>query len=245
MQTSKQGEPTQQVVLTGIDLSEQSGEVLQKAARLAMTCGGELHITHVIPADAVPSPQAQGALRLFNLTDDIRVKLERLVRELPESVRSIVLHVRLGKADVEIAQLASDIGADLVVVGTHGRRTLERLMLGSVAESLVRNAPCAVFVCRPKEAVRPWEQIAPPCPDCLAVQRSSARKMLWCGRHRNTTRARIRIPNCPKALASDRRPFADGAPMTELSTDAASRMNINLEAGSATRLQALPPTAAG
>jgi nucleotide-binding universal stress UspA family protein len=183
MQTSKQNERyDEQVVVAGIDLSEQSGAVLQRAAHLASASGGELHIAHVIPTDAVPS-QGQDPLRFLNLTDDIRVKLERLVRELPESVKSIVMHVRNGKPDVQIAQLASDIKADLVVVGTHGRRGLERLILGSVAESLVRNAPCAVLVCRSKEPIQPWEQIAPPCPDCLAVQRSSARKMLWCERH--------------------------------------------------------------
>jgi nucleotide-binding universal stress UspA family protein len=61
--------------------------------------------------------------------------------------------VRFGDAGDAIAQLASDIEADLVVVGTHGHRGLERLLLGSVAENVVRLAPCPVLVVRPVGAI--------------------------------------------------------------------------------------------
>ena len=54
----------------------------------------------------------------------------------------------------EIAQLATDLEADLVIVGTHGRRALSRLVLGSVAEVAVRLAPCPVLVMRPKAIER-------------------------------------------------------------------------------------------
>jgi hypothetical protein len=121
-------------------------------------------------------------LRFSNLTDDVRAKLGRLAAELPASVKRIALHVRLGKADVEIAQLASDLDADMVVVGSHSHTALERLLLGSVSASLVQNAPCPVLVCRPKSAP-PREKILPPCPDCRAVQQSTGRKTLWCERH--------------------------------------------------------------
>jgi hypothetical protein len=112
----------------------------------------------------------------------VRAKLAQLASQLPALIKRIVLHIRLGSADLEIAQLASDVGADLVVVGTREHSGLERLLLGSVGASLIRNAPCPVLVCRPK-SVAPSEQIAPPCPDCRAVQQATGRKTLWCERH--------------------------------------------------------------
>ena len=183
MNTVKQGGIKQPVILAGIDLMDRSEAVLQTAARqAAISTSGELHVVHVIPGDAAGSLRGDDVLRLSNLTDDVRAKLALLAADLPATVKRIVLHIRLGKADVEIAQLASDIGADMVVVGNHGHTGLERLVLGSVGGSLVQHAPCPVLVCRAK-AGAPWEQILPPCTDCRAVQQSTGRKTLWCERH--------------------------------------------------------------
>ena len=182
MQTPTPNQVPRTVVVAAVDLVRGNEDVLQAAAKVASTNDGELHIVHVIPRDAVGSLSGEGALRFSNLTDDVRAKLDQLATVLPTKLERIVVHVRLGRADVEIAQLASDVGADLVVVGTHGHTGLERLILGSVGASLIRNAPCPVLVCRPKSAPQ-WDQILPPCADCRAVQQGTARKTLWCERH--------------------------------------------------------------
>jgi nucleotide-binding universal stress UspA family protein len=181
MQTTTTSETTGSVIVAAVDLARESEDVLRAAAKLGSTPGGELHLVHVIPGDAVGSLHGDDALRISNLTDDVRAKLEQLARGLPANVNRILLHVRLGRPDVEIAQLAGDVGADLVVVGTHGHTGLERFLLGSVGASLIRNAPCPVLVC-PK-AVPQWEQILPPCAECRAMQESTGRKTLWCERH--------------------------------------------------------------
>ena len=65
--------------------------------------------------------------------------------------------LRTGTAAEEIGQAATDEGADLIVVGTHGRTGLERLVIGSVAERVVRIAPCPVLTVKPpppREAAR-------------------------------------------------------------------------------------------
>jgi nucleotide-binding universal stress UspA family protein len=170
------------IVLVGIDFSPLSLEVLATAANLAQSSGSELHVIHVLPASADGASKGEGVLRFANLADDVRAKLALMAKDVPASVARIDLHVRIGRPDVEIAQLASDIGANLVVVGTHDHSALDRLMLGSVAESLVRHARCPVLTYRPR-STPPWEQIAPPCPECLEVQRSTGRKRLWCDRH--------------------------------------------------------------
>jgi len=83
-----------------------------------------------------------------------------------------------------VAQLASDLEAELVVVGTHGRRGLRRLLLGSVAEGVVRLSPCPVLVVRPRELAPEVPKIEPPCPRCLEARRASGGAELWCEQHR-------------------------------------------------------------
>jgi hypothetical protein len=70
------------------------------------------------------------------------------------------------------------------VVGTHGRSGLARWRMGSVAEGIVRNATCPVWVVREKEHHAPHvAEIEPPCPDCLEAQRATGGTTLWCARH--------------------------------------------------------------
>ena len=170
------------VVLVGIDFSEHSKQILRTAASIAGPAGSELHLVHVLPSAMMGVSRADRELSFASELDRCRRDLDRFAMEVSGSVERIAGHLRAGAPDVEIAQLASDIGADLIVVGTHGRSGLDRLLLGSVAESLVRNAPCPVLTWRPK-TVPIWNQVAPPCPDCLAVQQQTNRATLWCERH--------------------------------------------------------------
>jgi hypothetical protein len=84
----------------------------------------------------------------------------------------------------EIAQLAADVNADLVVLGTHDRRGLQHLVFGSVAENVARLAPCSVLVVRPKTIPHPMPAIEPPCPRCLAARAESNGTQFWCEQHR-------------------------------------------------------------
>jgi nucleotide-binding universal stress UspA family protein len=173
------------VVLVGIDFSPISREILRAAGDSAQARHGELHVAHVsarAPSESTSILSADRPLELASEADAAHARLERLAKETALSVPRVVLHVRVGRADVEMAQLAQDIGADLLVVGAGSPNRLERLLLGSTAESLVRNAPCPVLAYRPK-SVRPWDKIAPPCKDCVEVQRSTGRARLWCDRH--------------------------------------------------------------
>jgi nucleotide-binding universal stress UspA family protein len=180
--TPRDQEPKRPIVLVGIDFLALSKEVLAYAAERALSEGSELHVVHVLPHDHVTAVQAERAIGVVNLAADAHAKLEQLAADLPPYVTRLFLHLSAGAADVEIAQLASDIGADLIVVGTRGRSGLDRLVGGSVAESLLRIAPCHVLVFRPK-SVPAWEQIEPPCADCLETQRRTNRARLWCDRH--------------------------------------------------------------
>jgi len=96
----------------------------------------------------------------------------------------LCIHVRSEVPSGEIAQLASDLEADLIVIGTHGRRGFRRLLLGSVAEGVVRLAHCPVLVVRPKEHAPHVPEIEPPCPRCVEARRASGGQELWCEQHR-------------------------------------------------------------
>ncbi len=181
----KEETASKSIVLVGIDFSAYANEVLQAAEGAATSTGSELHLVHVLPlapGEGLSGSRADREIRFAEQLDQTRQALDRLAAGATNGARRVAGHIRVGSPDVEIAQVASDIGADLIVVGTHGNRGLDRLLLGSVAESLVRNAPCPVLIWRPK-SVPIWNQIEPPCPDCLEVQRQTGRSKLWCERH--------------------------------------------------------------
>jgi K+-sensing histidine kinase KdpD len=96
-----------------------------------------------------------------------------------------VAHVREGSAPEAIAQLAADLHADLVVVGTHGHSEVARFFLGSVADRVARLARCAVSIVRPKAHLDADDvpKIEPPCPDCLAARAETNGATMWCARH--------------------------------------------------------------
>jgi nucleotide-binding universal stress UspA family protein len=173
------------IVLAGVDFSDLSIEALGAGQGLAAKAAGELHLVHVLPlptADGLVATRATRELRYAELAGEMQVKLQGLVANVTRPIRRVSLHVRVGKPDLEIAQLAADIAADLIVVGAHGSSGITRLVLGSVSQSLVAHAPCPVLAYRSKSG-QPWPDIEPPCADCLAMQRETGRQRLWCDRH--------------------------------------------------------------
>ena len=174
------------VIVVGVDFSEASAGALKEAAALAERATvAELHVVHVVDIPP-PLPSFGGAvvpeLTYLDRIDESDKVLESWLAPLRACRARIVTHFRVGRPDREIAQIASDVGADLIVIGTTGKQGVTRLVLGSVAESLVRSAPCAVLAHRPR-AVPVWELIEPPCVDCLAVRQVTGRASLWCDHH--------------------------------------------------------------
>jgi nucleotide-binding universal stress UspA family protein len=167
------------IIVVALDLSPVSEAVMRTAAVAAAARPSELHVLHVLKP---PPPEPVNALHVATVVEQTKDQLKEFARDLPRTVARVVIHVRMGDAEVEIAQLASDLESDLIVVGTHGYKGIDRILLGSVAEALVRNAPCPVLTYRPK-TIRLWERIEPPCPDCVAVRQVTGRATLWCERH--------------------------------------------------------------
>jgi nucleotide-binding universal stress UspA family protein len=137
-----------QRILLATDLSEASDAATTSALDLAHDLGAELLVLSVIDPAVGSYPGAPAAARV----DQLRDLRERAARDLVlrgrrEGLRisSIVWQGEPGEAIVEAA--ASE-QVDLVVVGSHGRGSVGRLLLGSVSEHVVREAPCPVLVVR-------------------------------------------------------------------------------------------------
>jgi nucleotide-binding universal stress UspA family protein len=115
----------------------------------------ELHAVHVVDTGA--THDAQKLAELADLAAAARVKLRERVMQIVEAMypgeaweQQFVLHVRIGDTAKALEQVAVDVDADLLVVGTHGRRGVEKFFLGSVAETLMKKAHLPVLVARPK-----------------------------------------------------------------------------------------------
>jgi nucleotide-binding universal stress UspA family protein len=192
------------VIVVGVDYSDISDLALNRAFELAsQRPRAEVHIVNVVRTYGGNSYlELRGTLAVISLdeaSDRLRAHVEQKLDEYAKLVveqskngrdarapifERAVTHVCVDSPAEEIAQLASDLEADLVVVGTHGYRGMRRLLLGSVAESVVRLSPAPVLVVRPKQLdTENIPQIQPPCPRCVETRRASAGKELWCEQH--------------------------------------------------------------
>lgn len=145
-------------VLAPTDFSDNSLPAVRYAAELAEKFGAELVLLHIVqdlalvlPDAVMPTPVM--APDLGELTGSARASLAKLAADLNLDRLNPRVEVRVGTPVTVIEEAARDLKADLICVGTHGRTGLAHLLLGSVAERVVRHAPCPVLVVRPIAAV--------------------------------------------------------------------------------------------
>lgn len=145
-------------IICPTDFSEPSREALAVAAQLAEHFDAELLVLHVVPEvpkiPASPEGAATFNIPLYEqeLRDASRKLLNEMVRQkVPRElrVRPVVAH---GNTADQILQTAADEKADVIVIATHGRTGWQRFVFGSVAEKVVRLAPCAVLAVHGRQA---------------------------------------------------------------------------------------------
>lgn len=185
------------VIVVGVDFSPASELAVERAFELSTERrNAEVHLVNVVqtygPQVTYDMPMDGSALSVLTISE-ARARFKTYAEKAVEKFASehgsrppgrVVPHVRFDAIADEIAQLAADLEADLVVVGTHGRRGVSRLLLGSTAEATVRLAPCPVLVVRPKALPQPVPQIEAPCPRCVETRRATQGAEIWCDQHR-------------------------------------------------------------
>jgi len=143
-------------ILCPIDFSDACRSALAMACEWAERLGAELHLLHVAEGLSNPYPYLGPPFNeAMAWESSIRQKAREALEAwpLPEghSARKVIRELRSGSPIVQIAEYAHEIKCELIVMGTHGRRGLSHLLLGSVAENVVRRAPCSVLTVRPSE----------------------------------------------------------------------------------------------
>ena len=137
-------------ILVPTDFSDHAGKALTTAKELAQALGAKIVVLHAYHVD-VPmiSPMAGGAVLPQSFYDDLRAHAKSEVEKLAATVAGDgveVTGVALGDpAGLAIIAEAERLPADLIVMGTHGHTGLKHVVLGSVAERIVRTAPCPVL----------------------------------------------------------------------------------------------------
>jgi len=128
------------------DFSTASDAALVHAAALARQSGGRLLIVHV-----EEPPLAYGGGELYyGLPEPSSERILKMLEDVKPADTAVPFTHRLTMGDpaAEIVRIATDEQAEMIVLGTHGRTGLSRLLMGSVAEAIVRRAPCPVLIYR-------------------------------------------------------------------------------------------------
>jgi nucleotide-binding universal stress UspA family protein len=133
-------------ILHPTDFSEPSEIAFRLACTFARDCGARLILLHVAPVPVLVYGEGVVPPRPEDYQEQLEEELHRLVPPDP-SIR-FEHRFREGDAVTEILATAEETNADLIVMGTHGRTGLSRLLMGSVAEQVVRRASCPVLTVR-------------------------------------------------------------------------------------------------
>jgi universal stress protein A len=143
-------------ILVPTDFSKHSHNALKYAAALADKFSAELYLLHVVQNLGVLIPDMVNVTppvlpSVEEMTSAVRVAMERLIKENQLDKFTVHAEAREGTPFYEIIQFAKEKDVDLIVMGTHGRGGLVHMLLGSVAEKVVRKAPCPVLTVRDPE----------------------------------------------------------------------------------------------
>ena len=135
-----------QRILVPVDFSRTSADVLAFAKGYAADAGAQIVLLHVVEPLHVDWKMDTTELQRERQVHSARLLGELVVREF--GAGKVAAEIRTGAPVEAITSVARQTKVDLIVIGTHGRTGLKRVLLGSVAERVVRHAPCPVLVVR-------------------------------------------------------------------------------------------------
>lgn len=167
-------------IVVGLGFTDADGPAFDLAVHLAQRVRrAEIHLVHVFDKEL-------GGARARDLVAHLRLYVNEKAA-IMSGLGGIQLgiHLRAGTTVREILRLASDVHADLVVVGSHRGPHLSHWVVGSTAEELVARAGCPVLVAPPRPRAPAHEEptVEPPCPDCVRARTASEGAQWWCDRH--------------------------------------------------------------
>lgn len=142
-------------ILTTTDLSPESFAAVSYAAHLAKSDGAKLTVVHVPHSTSLAYTDFVPPIDMMNIDtaieDAAREELNGWAARHLRGVPKLDVVLRSGITHETICEVAKEVGASVIVIATHGRKGLGHLVLGSVTERVLRDAPCPVLVVKPPE----------------------------------------------------------------------------------------------
>lgn len=139
-------------ILVAVDFSDVSAAALGVAVDLARRLGAQLKVVHVVQPQPVPLPLEGSAIYMDEVQswqlEEAEKSLAKFIQDHSEPGAVALTKVRSGVAATEISQAAVDTDAGMIILGTHGRTGLRHLLMGSIAESVLRVTPVPVLCVR-------------------------------------------------------------------------------------------------
>lgn len=149
-------------ILAPFDFSDLSEAGVSFARSLAEAHDAKLTVLHVVQEPTFPSFYKLGALRIYGMVPDAEKLAWRALEKRfgdPSADSRVSYRVVKGEAEAQIVKFAREEPVDLVVISSHGLSGLEHVLMGSVAEKVVRQSPCPVLVVKPiRDGVRNQSQ---------------------------------------------------------------------------------------
>jgi universal stress protein A len=136
-------------ILVPVDFTKCTEKALSYAVPFARQFGATVTLLHVVEPTFMPAVE-MGVVVEVDSKEDVQRELEKLRTRFAGEV-SCQIMMRRGIAESEIVNAARELASDLIILSTHGRSGLDRLLLGSTAERVVRRAGCPIFIVRPHE----------------------------------------------------------------------------------------------
>ena len=142
---------THQHILVPVDFSHHATLALEEAVDLAQKYQADMTVIYVIP-QAISHPDwdvdIEDAIDVSDITEEAKTALAVMIAPYRQEGLTITEHVLAGGPYMEIVRMAQRIGADLIVMGAHGQAGAKSVLMGSVAEKVMRQAPCSVLTVR-------------------------------------------------------------------------------------------------
>jgi len=142
---------THQHIVVAVDFSAHAALALEEAITLAHTYQACLTVVYVIPQVIFHPDWAtdmEETIDISDIAEEAHKALTAMVTPYRQEGLTITERVVSGGPYIEIVRLAREAGADLIVVGAHGTTHSRSALIGSVAENVMRSAPCSVFIVR-------------------------------------------------------------------------------------------------
>ena len=140
---------TIQHIVVPVDMEEHTEKIMEFAASFAEKFNSKMTLVHVVEPFPTGGDMELGIATIKEYTENRIQHSQKFLENLAKPYQNCEIRILQGIIDDEIVAFAKDSAADMIVIGTHGTKGIEKLLLGSVAERVVKEAHCPTLVMNP------------------------------------------------------------------------------------------------